>query len=163
MMALFLEIIAAVAVCESGVPNPAEAALACTFNRVGMPIYKTRVLQTSTEAEVLAAVNGRVNIVACQVNPRSMTIANSVAQNTNEFTSLDDIISALRASDMVREKKEKGAGKKKETKKLTPFFSLSLSRHDNFKTKRATHQTQVPCFTEDAFYNTFRGSAYIDG
>jgi len=40
---------------------------------------------------------------------------------------------------------------------LTPFPSFSLLLHV------ASVSDMIPCFTDNGFYNTFRGSAFIDG
>lgn len=82
--------------------DPVEGKLKCALNVVAFPILKAQMLQKATEAEILARVNGRINIWACQVNPLSTSIANSVSQGTNKFSSLEDLFSVIKGSDMVR-------------------------------------------------------------
>ena len=111
MLQLWDEVFAAVGACAMKFHGDhLEASLQCAFNSIALPIIGRLLLETATEAEVLAAVNGRVNVWACQVNPLGTTIANSVTQRTNKFTSLEDLLSALRSSDAVREREgEKNA------------------------------------------------------
>ena len=105
MMALFVDIVAKIAMCKANYPtDPLEASLKCTINVIGLPIVRAKILQvfSNNETAILEAVNGRVNIWTCEVNTRSNSIANSVGQGINKFTSLDDLLGAVRVSDMVK-------------------------------------------------------------
>jgi hypothetical protein len=79
--------------CVQNSPNPI---VDCSLNAIALP-----QLLAKFPADAYKTISNRVHIWACQVNPLSKSLKNSVAVGTGSWSSTEDIINNMRVTSLL--------------------------------------------------------------